>query len=104
MRKPIFKQAQMTADNDIYRGESIESYCNRCTQTKQPVEGGAPIIFTARKDGVLAEYNIRTDRFEIAQNAMEKAAMSYQAKRADYINPKQEKQTEQTEETTEETA
>ena len=36
-----------------------------------PIEDGAPIIYTERKDGVNPAYNIRTDRWEIAQDAME---------------------------------
>ena len=94
MRKPIYRQAEMTADNDIYTGESVEEYCRKATQTNQPIEGGAPVIYTPRKDGVLAEYNIRTDRWEIAQKAMDKAAKTYVAKRAEYDKPREEKETE----------
>ena len=32
----------------------------------------APIIYTAKEDGVLPAYNIRTDRFDIAMNAYDK--------------------------------
>jgi hypothetical protein len=47
----------------------------------EPVTDGAPEIFTERKDGVGAAYNIRTDRWEVASEAMDKVSGSIQAKR-----------------------
>ena len=32
----------------------------------------APIIYTAKEDGVLPAYNIRTDRFDVAMDAYDK--------------------------------
>ena len=97
MRKASFIKIDMTSDNDIYQGESIEEYVRRSTTTKQPIDGSAPIIYTARKDGVMEAYNIRTDRFALAQKAMDKVAGSYQAKRQEWIKsqePTQETQKE----------
>lgn len=96
MRKPNYNKTSINSDNDQYSGQSIERYVEQATTTQQPIEGGAPQIFTARKDGVKAEYNIRTDRFAIAQKAMDKASKSYQAKRAEYIKAQTEETTEQT--------
>ena len=45
------------------------------------LEKGAPIIYTERKDGVLPAYDIRTDRWEIAQKAMEVNQKAISAKR-----------------------
>ncbi len=47
----------------------------------EPISDGAPIIHTERKDGVLPAYDIRTDRFEIAIEAMDKVTGSKLAKR-----------------------
>lgn len=91
----------MNAANDIYNGESIEEYCHRSTVTKQPIEGGAPIIYTPRKDGVLPEYDIRTDRFALAQKSMDKVSKSYLAKRTEYLKSQEP---EQEQEPTKETA
>lgn len=103
MRKAIFKQTEMTANNDIYTGESIEEYCHRATVTKQPIEGGAPIIYTPRKDGVRPEFDIRTDRFALAQKSMDKVSKSILAKRTEYLESQEPtKKTEQ--EPTKETA
>lgn len=39
-------------------------------------DGVFPTIYTEKKDGVLPEYDIRTDRFEIAVEAMDKINQS----------------------------
>ena len=52
-------------------GERIEDKIRRVIDNKEPITDGAPIIYTERKLGVLPAYNIRTDRWEIAQAAME---------------------------------
>lgn len=52
-------------------GEYIEKKVRRITENGEPIEDGAPIIYTERKDGVNPAYNIRTDRWDIAQDAME---------------------------------
>lgn len=53
-------------------GESIEQKMARVMQNNEPIEDTAPLEYTERKDGVLAEYDIRTDRFEVARIAMDK--------------------------------
>ena len=62
-------------------GESIETKMERITTNREPIKDGAPIIFTERKDGVKPEYDIRTDRFEIAIDAMTAVDKSNKAKR-----------------------
>ena len=53
----------------------------RITVNREPITDGAPLIYTERKQGVLAGYDIRTDRFDIAIDAMDKVSKSNQAKR-----------------------
>ena len=55
---------------DTEQGESIEDKVRQITETNAPIEAISPIIFTERKDGVRPEYNIRTDKWDIAQQAM----------------------------------
>lgn len=62
-------------------GESLEEKVRRITTTREPIENSAPMIYTDRKDGVLPQYDIRTDRWEIAQNAMDKVQAMEIAKR-----------------------
>ena len=67
--------------NKSVEGETIEQKIERVTTNKEPIKDGAPIIYTERKDGVLAGYNIRTDRFEVAVDAMDKVQKSKVAQR-----------------------
>jgi hypothetical protein len=70
---------------DLIEGETIEDKCKRLIESKEPITDGAPILFTERKDGVLPAYDIRTDRWAIAQEAMDKNRKAIDAKRkADY--------------------
>jgi hypothetical protein len=64
-----------------YVGESIEDKVNRIVNNGEPISDGAPLIYTERKDGSRAEYDIRTDRFEVAADAMDKVSKSIVAKR-----------------------
>lgn len=66
---------------EFREGELIEEKVARLTQEKSPINDGAPIIYTERKDGVLPAYDIRTDRWEIAQAAMEVNQKAISAKR-----------------------
>lgn len=66
---------------EYIEGERIEDKCRRLVDNKEPINDGAPIIFTERKDGVMPAYDIRTDRWEIAQQAMEVNRKAVEAKR-----------------------
>ena len=57
---------------EIFEAETIEEKISRIVNNNEPITDGAPIIYTERKDGVLPEYDIRTDRWDIAINAMDK--------------------------------
>lgn len=76
--------------NKSYEGERIEEKINRIVNNKEPIKDGAPIIFTDRADGVLPEYNIKTDRFEVALDAMDAVARAQKAKRDHRINERPE--------------
>ena len=54
-------------------GEWIEEKVRRVVENGEQIEDGDQIVYTERKDGVRPEYNIRTDRWEIAKDAMEAA-------------------------------
>lgn len=53
-------------------GESIEEKLRRVLATGEPVDSIAPLNYTERKDGVLAEYDHRADKMELAQDAAQK--------------------------------
>ena len=69
--------------NDSLEGESIEHKIERLIENNEPISDSAPIIYTERKDGVLPQYDIRTDRFELAIDAMDKVTKSHVAKRVE---------------------
>lgn len=63
-----------------YEGETIENKVQRIVLNNEPIEDGAEIIYTEKKYGVLPQYNIRTDKWEIAQAAMDLAQQQRIAK------------------------
>ena len=65
---------------EFKEGELIEEKVARLTQEKSPINDGAPIIYTEKKDGVLPQYDVRTDKWDIAQSAMDLANASKIAK------------------------
>lgn len=86
--------------NESYEGERIEEKIQRIVNNKEPITDGAPLIYTERKHGVQPAYDIRTDRFEIAVDAMDKITKSHLARRENFgkiakENMEKEKQTEQ---------
>lgn len=72
---------------ETVEGERLETKIERILQNKEPIKDGAPEIFTARKDGVQAGFNIRSDRWEIAADAMDKVTKSKLAQRDARHNP-----------------
>lgn len=56
----------------LVEGERLELKIDRMTQNNEPIGDSAPLIYTPRKDGVIAAYDIRTDKWDIALDAMAK--------------------------------
>lgn len=81
MYKKIKATITSLKKNTSYQGETIEKKVNRIVNNKEPIKDGAPLIYTARKDGVRAEMDIRTDRFELAIDAMDLVNKDKLAKR-----------------------
>lgn len=87
--------------NNSNEGETIEEQVERMVNNNEPIEGEAPLTYTERKDGVLPEYDIRTDRFEIAIDATDKIQASYSARREERLKPKENDKVEPTQGTPE---
>lgn len=77
--------------NTSYQGETIEQKIERIVNNKEPISDGAPLIYTERKEGVKPEYDIRTDRFDIAIDAMDIVTKTHQAKREQRHKPEEPK-------------
>ena len=74
------KSIKLGFQTKTYEGESIEDKCERIIENNEPISDGAPLSYTKRSDGVLPEYNIRTDKWDVAQGAMDKVAQSKKEK------------------------
>lgn len=86
------KRRQMASTlrvNDSIEGETIERRVERMMAGKEPITDAVDTIYTARKDGVQAQYNIRTDRFELAIDATDRMNASLSAKRESLAQRKQ---------------
>lgn len=66
--------------NQSAEGETIEQKVTRITTNKEPITDGAPLIYTDRSKGVEPAYDIRTDRFEVALEAMDAVSRAQRAK------------------------
>jgi len=74
-----------------YEGETIENKVRRIVENKEPISDGAPIVYTEKKDGVLPQFNIRTDKWDIALDAMDKVQASRIAKSKQYMESLEKK-------------
>ena len=59
---------------------SLEQHLRQMLAGKEPIDLGAKFEYTDRKDGVLPQYDIRTDRYELARKAADKVSMSQLAR------------------------
>jgi len=70
-KTPKYHKSTITSIEKM-EGETIENKIERIVNNGEPITDGAPIIYTERKDGVISAYDVRTDRWEIATDAMDK--------------------------------
>lgn len=82
--------------NKTYEADPLEIKLAKIMTQNEPIETTtAPPIYTERKDGVLPDYDIRTDRFDIAIEMVDKATRAHRASRMAKIEDmKQEKKPE----------
>ena len=72
-------KAQIRIENTT-EGQSIEERVRRDSELHAEVEQISPMIYTEAKNGVMPQYDIRTDRQEIALDAIDHYTASEQAK------------------------
>ena len=70
---------------EVVVGESIEDKVRRIENNKEPITDGAPLVYTERKDGVQEAFDVRTDKWEVALNAMDAVTKSKLAKRKEQL-------------------
>ena len=85
-------------------GENIITKVRRILDENEPLTDGAPLIYTPKEDGVKPEFDIRTDKWQIAINAMDRVN-AY--KLSDYTkngrNPEMKEETKEGETATDKT-
>lgn len=78
--------------NQSIEGEPIHEKVRRIMHNNEPITDTAPVVYTQRKDGVLPEYDIRTDRFDVALEMTELMAKDNLAKREERIKAGEKKE------------
>lgn len=81
MIKGRINYSKLLKVNNTTEGETIEMKVRRVTENNEPITDSAPEIFTEKKDGVLPGHDIRTDRFDVAIEAMDKVTGMKRAKK-----------------------
>lgn len=71
-----FPHTQINTQENVREGQSIEEKMRKIIETKEPIKCTTTKIYQPRKDGVAPECDIRTDRFDIAVEAMHKVAVN----------------------------
>lgn len=99
MYKKVEIKPSQIKRNEALEGETIEHKFQRILNNNEPIKDGAPLIYTERSEGVKAGYNIRTDRFDVALDAMTVVHKSRAAQR-DALNKPDEKKEDGEAETT----
>lgn len=78
MKTAINRKGCIDNPNLTYEAEPREVKLRKIIsgETSNMEDGVFPTIYTEKKDGVQPEYDIRTDRFEVAIDAMDKINQS----------------------------
>lgn len=78
MKKATNRRGCINNPNLTYQAEPREVKLRKIIsgESSNMEDGVFPTIYTEKKDGVLPEYDIRTDRFEVAIDAIDKINQS----------------------------
>lgn len=89
IRKNIGSSKTCIVQESKQIGETIEQKVKRIINNKEPITDGAPIIYMDRKEGIKEEYDIRSDRFEMAIQAMDNVQKTKTAKREERLKARE---------------
>lgn len=82
MKRPYEQRPTQLNCVPTEQGESIEEMLRRIIANNEPVPANVKMIYTERKEGVNPDYDIRTDRQNIALDANDKFTASERMKSA----------------------
>lgn len=91
MKQKIIRPLSRIHTRGVLRdGQSLEEFLRKAMQGKEPIQATAKLTYNDRKDGVLPQHDIRTDRWELAQEQTTAYHMSRaaQQKMQDFGDPK----------------
>lgn len=90
MKNKIRSFATTISRNESVEGKTIEQELEIMLQNGEEIgDQKAEPIYTERKEGVKEAFNIRHDKWITAQKAMQKVSKSYEARREDRINKRE---------------
>lgn len=73
----------------LREGQSLEEFLRKAMLGKEPIEATAKVTYNDRKDGVLPQHDVRTDRWELAQEQTTKYHMTRAAQQKGQDFPEQ---------------
>lgn len=76
--------------NKSYQGEPLEKKIAKAIKQGEPIEEGIPIAFASDPDSVSASHNIKTDKWEIAQDSLSAVSKAKAAKGEGTLKGKEE--------------
>jgi len=56
----------ITTKGILREGQSLEEFLRKAMKGTEPIQATAKVTYNDRKDGVLPQHDIRTDRFDMA--------------------------------------
>ena len=65
----------------LRQGQRLEEFLRKAMAGNEPIQATAKITYNDRKDGVLPQHDIRTDRFDLALMATDKVHATQAAAR-----------------------
>ena len=75
------KNGSIPSEKNRVLGEDIRIKMARILNNKEPISDGVVRIYTKRSDGVLPDYNPRTDKYDAMLDAQDAVAQAKIAKR-----------------------
>lgn len=82
MRKANYNYVPMKG-NTAYEADTLETTVKKMLENGEPIGDLVNMEYTERKDGVRPEFNVRTDKMDLAMEAMSVADKTHKAKRAE---------------------
>lgn len=82
LKQTIVRQPSRISTRGILRqGQSLEEFLRKAMIGNEPIQATAKLTYNDRKEGVLPQHDIRTDRFDLAMMETDKIHASKAAAR-----------------------